>query len=310
MSENIQDPSESSSNHLSLEGDWRPGEQLKAHREARNIQLESVAQETLIPLSKLEYLEADAYESVGRDTFVVAYIRKYAKSLNTDSDILVEQYKYISGSTLATQSLSAGQTSRATPADVPANTNSMSDFFRKLFEKVSGWQLIVALLVIWLLSVVLFRGEPEEETGAQVLDNSLESRMEVTNSLDNLGSQEIPPADNTNPAEGLADSEEQVFEPVTPVVNEQNSAPEPAIAGQDILVMSFYGECWVKVIDAKGELLFAQLQNTGDNLRLSGEAPFDVMLGNAKAVDLLVNGTRIPTEPPEGKRTLRANFGP
>ena len=61
-----------------------PGAALRRAREQAGIALEVVAQRTMIPLSRLRALENDDYERVGVATFVVGYVRAYAKFLRMD----------------------------------------------------------------------------------------------------------------------------------------------------------------------------------------------------------------------------------
>lgn len=79
---------------------------------------------------------------------------------------------------------------------------------------------------------------------------------------------------------------------------------------QSDLVFSFSDDCWVSVKDANGESLFAQLQGSGDNLQLSGIAPFDIQLGNARVASLRVNDQPYSIPVKSGRKTLRFTVTP
>lgn len=79
---------------------------------------------------------------------------------------------------------------------------------------------------------------------------------------------------------------------------------------QNDLVFSFSDDCWVSVKDANGESLFAQLQRSDDNLQLSGVAPFDIQLGNARVATLRVNGEPFPIPVKNGRKTSRFTVTP
>jgi cytoskeleton protein RodZ len=49
--------------------------------------------------------------------------------------------------------------------------------------------------------------------------------------------------------------------------------------------MSFVADCWVQVTDSSGARLVASLQRAGDQIRVSGRAPFDVVIGAVDAVE-------------------------
>jgi cytoskeleton protein RodZ len=56
------------------------------------------------------------------------------------------------------------------------------------------------------------------------------------------------------------------------------------------LEFSFEQESWAEVTDARGERLLFGLNAAGRTLRVRGEAPFAVVLGNANVVRLTVDG--------------------
>jgi cytoskeleton protein RodZ len=57
--------------------------------------------------------------------------------------------------------------------------------------------------------------------------------------------------------------------------------------------MSFVSDCWVQVTDSSGARIVASLQRDGDQINVSGRAPFNVVIG---AVDA-VNGMSFGGEP-------------
>ncbi len=69
-------------------------------------------------------------------------------------------------------------------------------------------------------------------------------------------------------------------------------APPPAAAagGGETLTLKFSGESWVQIADGRGHMLLDGLQPAGSTRAVSGAAPLRVVLGNAPAVALEVNG--------------------
>ena len=61
------------------------------------------------------------------------------------------------------------------------------------------------------------------------------------------------------------------------------------ITGGDVLAVSAEQECWAEIIDANDISLFYGMIEPGQDLSLTGQAPFDVFLGNAPAVSLRLN---------------------
>ncbi|ROR29742.1 helix-turn-helix domain-containing protein [Inmirania thermothiophila] len=76
--------------------------------------------------------------------------------------------------------------------------------------------------------------------------------------------------------------------------------PPPAQPAGDVLTLTVAGgDSWVEVRDARGERLVYQLLRDGAVRRVQGEAPFRVLLGNAGAVRLELNGQALtPPQPP------------
>ena len=65
----------------------------------------------------------------------------------------------------------------------------------------------------------------------------------------------------------------------------------PAETGQLRLLITYSGDCWTEITDATGRRLFFGLGSDGRTVELSGEAPFNVLFGNAEFVSLEVNGS-------------------
>jgi cytoskeleton protein RodZ len=73
------------------------------------------------------------------------------------------------------------------------------------------------------------------------------------------------------------------------------------------LELTFAAESWAEVTDARGERLFVGLGAAGQQVRVNGEPPFAVVLGNAEGVQLLVDGQVYPI-PTLGRQGNIARF--
>jgi|KBSSwiStaDraftv2_1062776.scaffolds.fasta_scaffold30194_2 cytoskeleton protein RodZ len=75
------------------------------------------------------------------------------------------------------------------------------------------------------------------------------------------------------------------------------------------LQLSFSGECWAEVYDARGYRLFFGFGHAGTTQELNGIAPFRLVLGNGTAASLAMEGNPVSLPSgPEGKR-LRIVLG-
>lgn len=60
--------------------------------------------------------------------------------------------------------------------------------------------------------------------------------------------------------------------------------------GSDQLSFVFSDECWIEIEDAEGHAIYGDLNREGDELVVSGVAPFEVLFGKAPAVTMQFNG--------------------
>ena len=84
-----------------------------------------------------------------------------------------------------------------------------------------------------------------------------------------------------------APASETVVEEIQPVATIQ------PITGGDILDLSAEQESWAEIVDANDIRLFYGMIKPGQALSLTGQAPFDVFLGNAPVVTMSLNSTNI-----------------
>jgi cytoskeleton protein RodZ len=66
--------------------------------------------------------------------------------------------------------------------------------------------------------------------------------------------------------------------------------------GSDVLFFEFSGNCWLEVEDAEGVAIYKDLNRNGDALRITGAAPFSILLGKAPAARLQFNGNTVDIE--------------
>jgi cytoskeleton protein RodZ len=80
-------------------------------------------------------------------------------------------------------------------------------------------------------------------------------------------------------------------------------------AALDEITLSFSAECWLEVSDSRGDVLATELQPAGSDIKLMGQAPFDVKLGNAPAVTIQLNGKKVDVIPLLGTNVLMMKVG-
>lgn len=75
--------------------------------------------------------------------------------------------------------------------------------------------------------------------------------------------------------------------------NEELRVISVQAAGSDELQIHFDGDSWVEIDDGNDTTLYRDMRLAGDLLELKGQAPFNVLLGNAVAVTVSFNGREI-----------------
>jgi cytoskeleton protein RodZ len=117
-----------------------------------------------------------------------------------------------------------------------------------------------------------------------------------------------PPEQSAAPGEGESEvAPEGPTEPESAPASEpgamangrtdQEQADAGPAASVDRLVMTFSGECWLRVTDAEGNDLFEGRRGSGAPLSLTGTAPFSVRLGDVSAVSGVTVNDRDVTVP-------------
>ena len=321
-----------------------PGTQLRIARESRQIPVEEISSRTNISVSRLQALEDNRFDVLGPEPFVIGYIRKFAKIVDIDSDSLVEEYKSLSG--VAGQSPVSSNGPAPGLASGPGLVTIARRNITQTIRQIPGWWVVGGLVAIWIVGAyLLVPGENE----SYPLRPSMEEAEHVEESSTGVGSEPADPepadlrpaeegyavedpnsisgqSDDTFAVEPESAGERRVNPNSNPVPADENVRPPAEVAdpsravelsaaggdqdGQDLLVMNFVEECWVEVNDANDKNIFAALQTPADTLQLFGQAPFTVMLGNARAVSLAINGRAVDTEPRPGRNTLRLTVSP
>jgi cytoskeleton protein RodZ len=318
--------------------DTGPGVTLRDAREARSISLEEISSELRIEIRLLQALEEGRYEELGAPVFAKGYIKQYSGRLGLDSAGLVEKYTVAVGGgevTIApskviklrdqqklTTWIIAGlalalivvfllvwwlnepavEVARPVVDGGPAGL-PFAEVLASPGDAVPG---VAALLQEGSLQVV--DAEDSEPTSRELPERTGgESMAQVLAEPTTLTALALdPPLD--------AAAETHTVEPVESVVApvaELFASPldEAQLDGDGGLriELRFTGDCWTDIKDAAGEQLLLGLAEAGDRRIITGPAPIDMLLGDAGAVEIMVDGQQF-TVPAQGRRGNLARF--
>jgi cytoskeleton protein RodZ len=274
------------------------GQLLREARVAKELTIDQLATGLRIDARQISALEEDRFEQIGVPVFVKGYIRQCAQRLGLDPHALIEIY---------------GRQTRLSEVEVrPSKPIRLRDE-----RQLTVW--VVGLLVLLLIAVGV---------AAWWLNGANFEIGTTPAAAPAARTEPAPPPAPAAIAEPVAEPPAQPEE-VTSEPAPENAVPAqpgdigaavvPAAAGNAAtlalaavsrsgvrpvaLDVTFDGESWAEIIDARGQRLFFELASQGKHVVLNGEPPIAVTFGNGSVVRLLVDGERysIPTQGGQGK---------
>jgi cytoskeleton protein RodZ len=252
------------------------GQILRNARVAQDLSVEQLATELRIEAPRLVALEENRFEKIGAPVFVKGYLRQYGQRLGIDyRDLLALYYK------------------QATHEEVgihPSPTIRLRDE-----RQITVWVVAtIALAVIVVGLAVWWMQGGVSSTPASVASTASSDPNSAVAPAPQVAREPAP----TEPPVAEPPAAGAVVPDALPQAASPASAPAAAPGATIPLVFTFDEESWTEVTDARGERLFYGLAASGRRAAVRGEPPFAVVLGNARAVRLLVNGEAYPVPTP------------
>jgi len=266
-------------------GSDRPvaGERLAAARREQQIPVIDIAKELHLDEYKVRALECNDFAVIGAPVFAKGHLRKYAQLVEVDeADVMADYYRLD-----RSQGAPPVITTRRRPRQVLALGPWVAVIVLILVVATAYWWFAVRDTAIELPEVGQLTPLPQDEVDIQ-RDNSV-----TDNSAQELADEVL---------EEVAD-EAETIEVSTP-------DPEPVVASpasiETSISITYLGDCWTEISDARGRRMFFDLGKQGRTVNLSGEAPFNVLFGDAANVSIELDGERfdIPAADRRG-RTAR-----
>jgi len=294
-----------------------PGASLKAARERKGLSLDEAAQALKLAPRQIKALENEDFGQLPGRTFARGFVRNYARLLNLDGEALVAQLPDASHEpALASPSL---RSTGATIGEVPATRVARPAFL---------WLVPVALVTLiagaggyeWYRNRApsIKRIEPTTPAAAVApAPTAGTARSELANPLTAPPSNESPKVESlaptasaapatlpgssvpvaratvpaaSAPAPSASDAAETPAAAATPTA----SPAAPAAAGAEApLVLNYRAPAWTQVRDARGQVLVSRVVPAGSEQPVRGTPPFEVTIGNARAVTVVYRGQEV-----------------
>ncbi|MEO0442677.1 MAG: RodZ domain-containing protein [Pseudomonadota bacterium] len=288
-----------------------PGELLKKQRQTLGKSEREAADALKISVHRLKAIEADDFSDFPSETYVRGHLKNYGRVLGLDEATIIQAYNAIAPQQ-ATQEEIVGNPD----TDVSA-TNSHKQ-----------WWLVYVVLVVFVLLWVLsywILGTPNDDTA---FPESLVNDEAVVDNFQVLvePQKQQPLAQEKRSAAGAGAEQLSVVaskivaskitaaELVGAIQAEQEQQLAQATVSEpesesDSLTFGFDNDCWLKVTDANGDVIYSGLQRSGSQLTLRGRAPFRLIIGNVEGTSLVYNGTPVQLSAENGRRSVRLQVG-
>jgi|SRR5690554_4621062 len=249
------------------------GSRLRETRESKKLTVEVVAAQLKLRSATVIYLEENRYEELPGETFIRGYIRSYANLLELDGSELARSYE---------PEPVQGKDSFAPIKSIERNN-------RTRFILVI---LLLLIMVIAGLGYFWWRDQDQQSTQPVQLERSENAEVQVEG-VD--GVLHIQSLDQLTAQTALMELEEVRLSKDEPADSAaaSSSTEQAAIAEGDELVLNFIDDCWIRITDASGNELASGLKRAGEELTLSGSAPFEIHLGYAQGVFITLNGQQV-----------------
>jgi cytoskeleton protein RodZ len=266
-----------------------PGQLLKEAREELGLTLEEVSSRLRLRVEVLQQIEADEFDMGKLATFTRGYYRSYAKVVNVP-EIKVLNALDLLGKTLIEE-------------------HDMQSFSRKTKREKHDNRIMKLTWVIFALILsmsVLWWWQEQAQ---------LESTQDVTWISDVAKEEAIDASENTTTTEqepklteaemleldtnvsdletDPAELEKQIEEEpkvVTPVEAKAEKIVETKIIVTEDVTMTFNSDCWLQVQDASNNRLYSGVKKANQTLKLTGKAPYKLIIGAPSAVTLTYKG--------------------
>ena len=237
------------------------GARLSRARARLGLSVEEVADQLKLDPHTIVALEADDHHAIGATVFVRGFLRRYAALVGESPAEIEALYARLPDSGFQPDLSKTGM-HRIAPA-------SFRPKIRPGPALVATLALIATGTAWWAL-----RTRPAPVAPAPA------SRQPIP-----AAAAGAPGATGATPAGDVA----------VPATGAATTPDEPTVVvpGRRRVRVAFSGECWAEIYDARGFRLFFGFGHAGTAQELSGVPPFRVVLANAEAVTLAVEGVAV-----------------
>jgi cytoskeleton protein RodZ len=279
-----------------------PGARLRAAREAAGLSLDQVAHQLKLAPRQVRALEEESFGELPGRTFSRGFVRNYARLLHLDAqDLLAHLPDAAQAPALGSPTLHSTGTMMA---ELPSAGAPKPGLGRWLIPLILIGCIVAAAAYEWYRGGLTNNAEPARSlpdttdrrapaaaAPAMVLPNPLVGSTPTAAPLAEAPQGTPPQGAMSQNAPSAASMRDSVATPVS-------ASTSPSAATDEATVLLTYrGPSWTEIRDRSGQLVIARLVSSDSMEPVTGTPPFDVVLGNARAVTLVFRGKSIDLSP-------------
>ncbi|EGQ8010054.1 cytoskeleton protein RodZ [Vibrio parahaemolyticus] len=276
------------------------GTLLKNKRESLSMTQKQVADRLRLRVSVIEDIENNRFESQQVATFTRGYLRSYAKFVGLDEKVVL---------------VALEQTADVKPKEQEIE---MQSFSRKTKHEKHNSRImlltwVIAIVIIGISAAWWWQNQQENSLAQVVAEANVETsqpsadeiadidlmteeeliastpaELAASNNTASESSINAAQTDEVVPAETEESTTEATQQPVAVIeaAEEVQEASPVVPEGMTLLTMKFKADCWIQVKDTNGKTLVSGTQKPGQDVELTGKAPFKVILGAPEGVTM------------------------
>ncbi|HGF4935952.1 TPA: cytoskeleton protein RodZ [Vibrio parahaemolyticus] len=278
------------------------GTLLKNKRESLGMTQKQVADRLRLRVSVIEDIENNRFESQQVATFTRGYLRSYAKFVGLDEKVVL---------------VALEQTADVKPKEQEIE---MQSFSRKTKHEKHNSRImlltwVIAIVIIGISAAWWWQNQQENSLAQVVAEANVETSQPSADEIADIDLMteeeliastpaELAASNNTASesessinaaqtdevvsAETEESTTEATQEPVAVIeaAEEVQEASPVVPEGMTLLTMKFKADCWIQVKDTNGKTLVSGTQKPGQDVELTGKAPFKVILGAPEGVTM------------------------
>ena len=245
----------------------RPGDILRYEREQQGLTIELASRQSRIKPSVIMAIETGETGEIP-SVYLRGYIRNYARFLGVAPADLEDKMEHVKGAEPEVRTIFTVKSKRG-------NTEK--------WLKASSYLAASALIatLAWQFTHEAVRFSQEAGSDARPANTHLNASIA---SVETMGKHKELAGDS---------AAEQAWAAIS-------ATPESGVVGASQLhnlSITTSADTWVEISDATGEQLELDLIRAGSSREYNGQAPFDIMIGRASAVELDINGSAVDLGP-------------